>query len=221
VITQIYGITTPDDAAMVAALGPDHVGVVLDEGYGAWDAVTAREVPAIVRELAGVTVVGLSLSVDADEILRTVDVIGPRIAHVVRITDEWTPDEVGALRERLAPVQLMCTVGVRDERAIELARRFAPVCDYLLLDTAHPATGVVGATGVTHDWSVSARLVAAVDVPVVLAGGLGPGNVADAISAVRPAGVDSETNTSRPDDRRRKDRALVERFLALAGAAAP
>jgi phosphoribosylanthranilate isomerase len=219
VITQVYGITTPEDAAMVAALGPDHVGVVLDEGYGTWDAVDERGAKAIVRELDAATVVGLSLSLDADEIMRTVDTIGAQIAHVVRVTDAWQPDDVSALRDRLGPVRLMCTVGVRDVSAIAVAQRFAPVCDFLLLDTAHPSTGVVGATGFTHDWSVSAALVDAVTTPVVLAGGLGPDNVVAAIEAVHPAGVDSETNTSRLDDRRRKDPAKVERFLALARAA--
>ena len=54
----------------------------------------------------------------------------------------------------------------------------------------------VGAAGVTHDWSIDRAIVEAVDVPVILAGGLGPDNVEDAIRAVRPAGVDSLTKTS-------------------------
>ncbi len=135
---------------------------------------TSRPARAILSELAAITVVGLSLSVDADQIRRTVELIEPQIAHVVRLTDEWEPDAVSTLREQLAPVELMCTVGVRDERAIGVARRYAPVCDYLLLDSPHPSTGIVGATGVTHDWALSARIVAAVETPVVLAGGLGP-----------------------------------------------
>jgi phosphoribosylanthranilate isomerase len=77
-------------------------------------------------------------------------------------------------------------------------------------------TGVVGASGLVHDWSVSASVVAAVDVPVFLAGGLGPENVVAAIERVRPAGVDSETRTSRDGDRRRKDPDRVRRFIELA-----
>jgi phosphoribosylanthranilate isomerase len=212
-IVQIYGLTTPEDAAAVVAAGADNAGVVLDEGFDAWDSVDAATARAILSELATITVVGLSLSVDADQIRRTVDVIEPQIAHVVRITDEWEPDAVSTLREQLAPVELMCTVGVRDERAIGVARRYAPVCDYLLLDSPHPSTGIVGATGVTHDWALSARIVAAVETPVVLAGGLGPDNVEAAIAATQPFGVDSETRTSRADDRRRKDPARVEEFV--------
>jgi phosphoribosylanthranilate isomerase len=115
----------------------------------------------------------------------------------------------------------MLTVGVRDASALATARRFAPVCDALLLDTAHPTTDVVGATGVTHDWDISAQIVAAVPTPVVLAGGLGPLNVVEAIERVRPAGVDSETRTSRDDDRRRKDPAKVRQFVELARNVSP
>jgi phosphoribosylanthranilate isomerase len=86
----------------------------------------------------------------------------------------------------------------------------------LLLDTKHPDTGVVGATGHTHDWSISADIVNSLDITVVLAGGLGPENVRDAIAAVRPFGVDSETRTSLESDRRRKDIAKVEAFISLA-----
>jgi phosphoribosylanthranilate isomerase len=52
-------------------------------------------------------------------------------------------------------------------------------------------------------------------VPVILAGGLGPANVLGAIDRVGPAGVDSETQTSRDDNRRRKDPAKVARFIEL------
>jgi phosphoribosylanthranilate isomerase len=218
VIVQIYGITTPDDARVVVDAGADHVGVVLDEGFGTWDSVDDTTARQIVAELDGthVTTVGLSLATDADAIRRTVDVLTPDIAHVVNVTEHWQPDEVATLRDAIAPIALMLTVAVREPNAVETARRFAGVCDYFLLDSANPATGVVGASGLTHDWTISRAVVDAVSIPVVLAGGLGPENVAAAMEAVRPAGVDSETRTSRDDDRRRKDPERVRRFVERA-----
>jgi phosphoribosylanthranilate isomerase len=217
VIVQIYGVTTPEDAAAVGALGPDHVGVVLDEGIDTWDRVDRATARAVAAELRGrVKVVALSLSDETDRILRTVDDLAPDILHLARAGDGLGPAGVHALRERLPHIEVMCTVAVRGPEAIETARMLAGCSDSLLLDTAHPDTGVVGATGHAHDWRVSARIVEAVDVPVVLAGGLGPDNVADAIRAVRPWGVDSETHTSRTDDRRRKDLDAVRRFLEIA-----
>jgi phosphoribosylanthranilate isomerase len=219
VLTQIYGITTPEDAALVNALRPDHVGVVLHEGIETWDTVDERTLRAILPELRDVAVVALSLSTERARILRTVETVKPAWLHLARAADGLAPAQVAALRAELAPVRMMVTIPVRDLSALELAERFAPCADALLLDSAHPATGVVGATGHVHDWPVSRRIVERVALPVFLAGGLGPDNVAEAIRRTRPAGVDSETHTSRLDDRRRKDTERVRLFLERARAA--
>jgi phosphoribosylanthranilate isomerase len=216
---QIYGVTTAEDAAGVNALRPENVGVVLDEGIPTWDSVDDSTMPTILAELPDVSVVALSLSTDPARVLRTAATVEPAIVHLARAVDGLGVDAVARLRAALAPAEIMVTIPVRGEASIGVARRFAEVADYLLLDTMHPATGVVGATGLVHDWSWSRRIVEAVSRPVFLAGGLGPDNVADAMNAVRPFGVDSETNTSRVDDRRRKDLAKVERFVDLARAA--
>jgi phosphoribosylanthranilate isomerase len=218
VIVQIYGVTTAADAAGVAALCPDHVGVVLDEGIETWDSVDVLTAHQIVAELrSAVSVVALSLSTDLARIRRTIEEVEPEIAHLAR-AERLDPESVASLRELLAPVQLMTTIPVRGPKALKTASKMATCSDYLLLDTAHPTTGVVGATGHIHDWSLSSTIVESVDVPVVLAGGLGPDNIADAIDRVHPAGVDSETRTSRHDDRRRKDLDAVRRFIETARA---
>lgn len=220
-IVQIYGITTVEDAGLVASMAPDHVGVVVDEGVDTWDSVDEPTMRAVVRELTPCKVVALSLSTDRERVLRTVETVEPAVLHVARAVGGLGIDAVASLRDAVAPVEMMVTIPVRGADAVEDARAFAPVCDFLLLDTAHPDTGVVGASGQVHDWSWSRAVVEAVDVPVVLAGGLGPDNVADAISTVRPAGVDSETHTSRTDDRRRKDPDKLRRFVAAARASHP
>ena len=219
VLTQIYGITTAEDAALVNALGPDHVGVVRDEGIATWDTVAAPALRAILAELRDVQVVALSLATEREPILETCDAVRPAWLHLARASAAFTPAALARLREELAPVRLMLTIPVRDDSAIGQAERFAPAVDALLLDTAHPTTGLVGATGLVHDWSLSRRVVEAVRVPVILAGGLGPENVAEAIRRTRPAGVDSETRTSRDDDRRRKHPERVRLFLERARAA--
>lgn len=217
--TQIYGITTAEDAALVNALGPDHVGLVLDEGIETWDSVDLATLRTILPELRDVAVVALSLATGRERILRTLDAVKPTWLHLARAADRMTPALVAALRAEIAPVRLLVTIPVRDVSALETAARFAPCADALLLDSAHPATGVVGATGHVHDWSVSRRIVERVSVPVILAGGLGPDNVVEAIRQTRPAGVDSETRTSRDDDRRRKHPERVRLFIERARAA--
>ena len=219
-ITQIYGITCAEDAALVNALGPDHVGVVLDEGIATWDTVAAPVLREILAELRDVAVVALSLSTERARILRTLEAVRPAWLHLARAADGGIPPAlVAQLRAEIAPVRLMVTVPVRDASALEESARFVPCADALLLDSAHPTTGLVGATGHTHDWSVSRRIAERVPLPVILAGGLGPDNVTQAIRAARPAGVDSETRTSRDDDRRRKHPERVRLFIERARAA--
>lgn len=215
-LVQIYGITVPEDAAMVNELGPDLVGVVLDEGVPTWDSVDEETMRAVVRRLTSVGVTALSLSTDPSRIRATAAAVGGHVVHLARahLMDDAALAEV---RAGIGEVKLMLTVPVA-AGGEAVAARLARHADYLLLDTAHPGTGVVGATGLVHDWSVSARIVAGVEVPAFLAGGLGPDNVAAAIREVGPAGVDSETRTSRADDRRRKDPEAVGRFIDLARA---
>jgi phosphoribosylanthranilate isomerase len=214
VVVQIYGFTHVDDMRSMAGLDIDHVGIVLDEGLGAWDAVDRATARALVAAVPPATkAVGLSLHTDPERILETVAVVDPAIVHLAR-AESIASTILADLKRRVAPARLMTTVAIRDDAAVDEARRLEEHSDLLLLDTAHPTSGVVGATGEVHDWSVSSRVVDAVARPVILAGGLGPHNVAEAISAVRPWGVDSETRTSRDEDRRRKDLGKVQRFVA-------
>ena len=65
-----------------------------------------------------------------------------------------------------------------------------------------------------HDWAVSRQIIALSPKPVILAGGLNPANVASAIKAVRPAGVDVHTGLEGPDGRKQVD--LTTRFVTAA-----
>ncbi|MEX0663182.1 MAG: phosphoribosylanthranilate isomerase [Acidimicrobiia bacterium] len=215
-LVQIYGFTDPEDVRAVADLKLDHIGVVLDEGFDTWDGVDLHTAVAILDEVpTGTTTVALSLHTDPDLVSATANALRPDIVHVAR-AERMPSEALAQLRVQLAPMRVMTTVAIRDTSAIDAATRVAAYSDYVLLDTAHLDTGVVGATGMTHDWTLSRQVVEAVGVPVVLAGGLGPENVAAAIRAVRPAGVDSETRTSRSDDRRRKDPERVREFVEIA-----
>jgi phosphoribosylanthranilate isomerase len=217
VLVQIYGITTAQDAAEVDRLGPDTIGVVLDEGIPTWDSVDDATARGIVVAVTRARVVALSLATDPKRILATFRTLKPDILHLARAV---AVEEQSLLQIRTAiePAALMLTVPVEGVTSVARAQRLSEYGDYVLLDTKHPDTGVVGATGHTHDWITSAAIVRALDTRVILAGGLGPDNVRDAISVVRPFGVDSETRTSLEVDRRQKDIAKVEAFIAAARA---
>ncbi len=216
VIVQIYGFTTPVDVVEIRDLAIDHVGVVPDEGFETWDQVAESTAHAIVAEVPeSMSTVALSLGTGYDRIARTVDIVKPDIVHLARAT-EITPDAVDDIRECIIPIRIMTTVAVRGVSAVDTAQLYASCGDFSLLGSADPGTGMVGASGLAHNRSWSANIPPAVDVPVILAGRFGSGNVRQAIAVVNPAGVDSETKTSQALDRRRKDIQAVRRFVAAA-----
>ncbi len=90
-------------------------------------------------------------------------------------------------------VKIIKAIHVLDGSSIQRAKQFESVVDYILLDSRTPTK--LGGTGLIHDWGISREIVTSVKVPVILAGGLTPGNVASAISTVRPFGVDVNTGT--------------------------
>jgi phosphoribosylanthranilate isomerase len=111
---------------------------------------------------------------------------------VLQLVDRVEPAELRALRPMVPGVKLVQVIHVRDHDAVDEALEIAPFVDALLLDSGNPSLAVkeLGGTGRVHDWQVSAKLCAAVDKPVFLAGGLNVGNVAEAIAIVRPYGLD-------------------------------
>jgi phosphoribosylanthranilate isomerase len=178
-----------EELALAVRYGADAVGLVsaMPSGPGPIDdeliAIIAARVPPGVssflltsrRAAAGI----------ADQVRR----LRPT---AVQIVDRPEDGCHAALRAALPGLKIVQVVHVTGPEALAEARAAAPAVDALLLDSGNPALPVkeLGGTGRTHDWATSRRIREAVSVPVWLAGGLTPGNVASAIEAVRPFGVD-------------------------------
>jgi len=126
-----------------------------------------------------------SAAVIADQVRR----LGPT---TVQIVDRPEARCRAALRRLLPALGIVQVVHVTGPEAAAAAAEAASDADAILLDSGNPALAVkeLGGTGRTHDWAVSRRIRDAVGVPVWLAGGLTPANVARAIAEVRPFGVD-------------------------------
>jgi len=217
---QIYTMQSVAEARAVASLGVDHVGVT-PAALGLPGEISPRLAKRIIAAVKGkATSVALSVESDPRAIENMVRTVRPDILHLCGPPGALGPAAVACLRRGLPEIAVMQAIAVTGPTAVDVARSYGSVVDYLILDSVDPDIPGVGAAGVVHDWEVSAAIVDAVDVPVILAGGLGPDNVADAIGAVRPWGVDSLTHTNRPEagGAFRKDLNLVAAFRVAAQA---
>lgn len=214
-IIQIYAFTDVKTALEAAQLGVDHIGFVAgkyDEVPAELSFEGAHEIAASLPEKT--TSVALTMATEVDEILRMVDKVRPHIVHVSSDLDLVDVEKMRELRGRLDKgIRLMKAIPVEDEKSVAIAQRYAEVSDLLLLDTKRTGFPGVGATGFTHDWNVSLRIVQSVKIPVILAGGLTPANVRPAIEKVHPWGVDSNTSTNVPGSNTDKDIDLIADFV--------
>jgi phosphoribosylanthranilate isomerase len=112
--------------------------------------------------------------------------------NTLQICDRVPLEVYAELRAALPGVSLVQVVHVTGEESFDEAMNAARHVDALLLDSGNQRLVVkeLGGTGRTHDWRVSRRVVKASPVPVFLAGGLRPENVAEAVATVRPFGLD-------------------------------
>lgn len=112
--------------------------------------------------------------------------------NTIQIVDEFPLDQYDSLRKRLPAIKLVQVVHVLNEDAVDQALAVSAYVDAILLDSGNPRLSrkELGGTGRVHDWSISTTIRENIHIPVYLAGGLRPDNVAEAIETVKPFAVD-------------------------------
>jgi phosphoribosylanthranilate isomerase len=215
-IVQIYEVTTSAEARALGAMGVDHIGVLVGEGSFPREQTIekAREILAAIPSDSKAS--ALSLSHDVDLIVRFTAALLPDILHLGAAPQHLSPEQLLTLKAEFPQISLMRSIPVVDESSIALARSYDGVADWLLLDSYKSGDRQIGALGVTHSWELDRRIIESVRIPAIIAGGLGPENVEDAIRVTRPAGVDSKTKTDRHDGTHTKDLQKVSAFLKAA-----
>ena len=210
-LVQIAGIRSLEEARTLLQAGVDWLGFPLRLELHRED-LPAEEVSRIIASLGiGDRAVLITYLADALAIARLAAVLGCRR---VQLHGDITAGEARRLKEADAGLYLIKALVVRPGNLDELLndlQDFAPFVNAFITDTWDPQTGARGATGKTHDWKASRRIVESAIRPVIVAGGLTPENVGRAIVQVRPAGVDSHTGVEAPDGT--KDPALVRDFV--------
>ncbi len=211
---QVAGIRSLDEARMLLAAGVDVLGFPLRLDVHAQD-MSEGETAGVVQALC-VPEKCLIITYEEDpeevaDLCRRLGVGG------VQLHGDIPPAATARLAE-LSPELFMVkslVVGRFDtDQLLRHIRDYTPCVHAFITDTFDPDTGASGATGSTHDWLVDRSLVVSSPRPVVLAGGLTPGNVTRAIQTVRPAGVDVHTGVE--DAQGWKDPKKVRSFVSSA-----
>jgi phosphoribosylanthranilate isomerase len=189
VAVKVCCIQDEDELRLAAEAGATFVGLVgaMPSGPGPLpDQNIARIASAAPADLATVLLTSRTDPSDIVAHVRDTGVDAVQIVRAVPAETRW------AVRAALRDVTIFQVVHVEGLDAVDEARGAAEGADYVLLDSGRPSASIaeLGGTGRTHDWSVSARIVDESPVPVLLAGGLRPENVAAAVAVVRPWGVD-------------------------------
>jgi phosphoribosylanthranilate isomerase len=201
---KLCGITRLEDAEQAASLGAWAIGFILwpRSKRAADPAVAAGIARAMRRRLE---LVGVFVSPTLDEVAHAVEGIG--LTHVQLHGDEG-PAFCAAVAQRTG-ARVIKAHGIGSGADIRGLERFHT--DFHLLDTAR-SSGSGGGTGRTWDWGLAVQRHS--QVPLILSGGLTPENVAEAIAAVRPWGVDVASGVEAEPGI--KDPAKVEAFVTAA-----
>ncbi len=211
-LIQVAGVIDWEEARMLVEEGVRQLGFPLRLPVHRED-LSDDEAARIVRRLpASASAILITYLDEARGIVGLCEKLG---VGSVQVHGDISMEEAARLR-RIAPeLRIFKSLVVRGDNLRELEAMvdgFHPHVDAFITDTFDPSTTASGATGKTHDWSISRRLVEMSPRPVILAGGLTPQNVRRAIGEVRPAGVDVHTGVEGRDGR--KDRLLVRAFVA-------
>ncbi|UGY92679.1 phosphoribosylanthranilate isomerase [Streptomyces gobiensis] len=211
-LVQVAGIIDDKEAALLVEEGVDWFGFPLRLPSGKDDISE----PDAVRIIGGLKApqagVLISYLTDAQEISAFTTQLG---VTAVQLHGDVEVTQLRKLKAARPDLYVLKSLVVREDNAdglLKLVDEVADSVDMFITDTFNPATGAKGATGLTHDWGVSAELVRRSPKPLMMAGGLNPENVAEAIRVVEPAAVDAHTGLEGPDGR--KDRAKVAKFVA-------
>ncbi|MCO6509393.1 MAG: phosphoribosylanthranilate isomerase [Aridibacter famidurans] len=185
---KICCISSRREAALAIAHGASALGLVSEMPSGP-GVISEEEIADIASAVPPPISTFLLTSLqDADAIA---DQVRRCCTNTVQLCDSIDGSH-HRLRRLLPGVKIVQVIHVTGPESVDEARETDSGVDAILLDSGNPLLAVkeLGGTGRTHDWALSRRIVESVELPVFLAGGLNSSNVADAISSVRPFGID-------------------------------
>ncbi len=208
---QIAGIIDQAETDMLLERGVEFLGFPLRLLVNKED-LSESDAAKIIKNLDNPSnAVLITYLSNSDEIIKLCDYLG---TTSVQLHGSISLKELENLKTQRPDFTVIKSLVVTNNNFKELQQtveNMYRLVDAFITDTFDPTTGASGATGKTHDWNISRKLVEISPKPLILAGGLNPGNVYDAILQVNPAGVDTHTGVEGSDGR--KDISQVRAFL--------
>ncbi len=219
-LVQVYAIKSIQDMRLCIDAGLDRWGLeVGNKGIMPNETSFEKTREIFAATPAPYAKMALSIETDLDSLTEIARETQPDLLHLCGDIRQLPPAAVAELRTRIPRVGIIQAIPMTGSEALTIAHAYEDVADILLLDSVAPNVVGIGIAGVTHDWTLSRKVVEQIKKPCILAGGLSPENVAEAIRAVRPWGVDSNTHTCVPGTWQ-KDPERMRQFVQAARAAA-
>lgn len=208
---QVAGVIDRKEAEMLVENGVHYLGFPLRLPVNKED-LSEENAAEIILELKppyfGVVI---SYSDTAKEAIELCDKLNVKI---IQLHGSIKIEELKKIKQKRSDIYVIKSLVIKQNNIdilTKLIKQTEPFVDAYITDTFDPTTGASGATGKTHDWEISKRFVELSSKPVILAGGLNPENVYEAIVKVKPAGVDVHTGVE--NNTGRKDEQLVKKFI--------
>lgn len=248
ILVQIYEVQEPREAGPLIELGVDHIGCVIHSRGDLRVPLLRESVRLINESLSKSSIIPILTDAEeilgalayyepalvhfCDEISLASDGEAQKACErIIRLHDRIRREfpEIRIIRSLPVPESGPPGPNGALQAVLRVASLLEASCDFFMTDTLlgwapgqpagpQPVEGFVGITGKRCDWGIASALCRQARIPVILAGGISPDNVREAILAVRPAGVDSCTLTNLTDRqglpiRFRKDPVRVRRLL--------
>jgi len=209
---QIAGILDKEEADMLLDSGVNYLGFPLRLPVNKED-ISEEDAGKIIKSLIppnyGILITYLNIAEDIIEFCKKLG------CSLIQLHGAIETSELIKLKSELPELVIIKSL-VTGKHSIDELKNIineqSEFVDAFITDTYNPITGATGATGLTHDWEISRELVEYSNKPIILAGGLTPDNVYDAITVVKPTGVDSHTGVE--DSEGKKDKKKIKMFLS-------
>jgi len=184
---KICGITSNEDLATAVEAGADAVGFVVNVPSSPRSLIPEKAEKIMKNTPVFVKNVVVAVSKSLDELIEIYKRLKP---DIIQIHGYNLPDS--DIREKLANTRLIRAVQAKSDGVVEDSVKAANTFDAVLVDSF--VSGRFGGTGMVHNWELSRRVKKLIHPkPLILAGGLNPENVGDAVRAVQPYAVDVST----------------------------